>query len=283
VQHTEGLNSVWAPRSAPKTLATATLPDGIRIYAIGDIHGRSDLLQNRLTQIEADCEAHPYPRSIIVFLGDYIDRGPASKQVIDLLIECKQKTESIFLKGNHETFEQRFLNDPNTLDEWRSCGGLETLVSYGLNPPLNPDATERTKLAHELADAMGEEHLEFIKSLELSFCCGDFLFVHAGIRPGIPLHKQKEDDLLWIRDEFLTYARPFEKFVVHGHTPVRALDIRNNRANLDTGAFATGHLACVAIENTNMTPLSDSRDWGRAANMDTRMPANSAAVNPHTN
>jgi serine/threonine protein phosphatase 1 len=244
-----------------KERAVATLPDGFRIYAIGDIHGRADLVETLLLQIDVDCNLYPANRSIVVALGDYIDRGPASKEVLDLLLKYKKTKETVFLKGNHETFLYRFLSDPTILDEWRLCGGLETLVSYGLSPSINPSGREQRQLADELAKSLPARHLEFLETLNLSFSCGDFLFVHAGIRPGISIRKQREEDLLWIRDEFLCCEKLFEKFVVHGHTPVHAPDIRPNRANIDTGAFATGRLTCVVIEGASIVPLIDVRDW----------------------
>jgi serine/threonine protein phosphatase 1 len=165
----------------------------------------------------------------------------------------------------HDTFVHRFLSAPAVLDEWRLCGGLETLVSYGLKPSINPGAAEQRQLAKELAKSMPKPHLEFLDSLKLSFSCGDFLFVHAGIRPGAPIRKQREEDLLWIREEFLCCEQRFERFIVHGHTPVRTPDIRSNRINIDTGAFATGRLTCIVIEGTVMVPLIDVRDWMRNA------------------
>jgi len=245
--------------------AAARLPDGLRIYAIGDIHGRADLLAPLLRQIDVDCTLYPSNRPIAVFVGDYIDRGPASKEVLDLLLGCARTKERVFLKGNHETFVHRFLSAPAVLDEWRLCGGLETLASYGLKPSINPGAAERRRLAEELAKSIPKPHLEFFDSLKLSFSCGDFLFVHAGVRPGVPIRKQREEDLLWIREEFLSCDQRFEKFVVHGHTPVRMPDVRSNRINIDTGAFATGRLTCIVIEGTVMVPLIDVRDWMRDA------------------
>jgi hypothetical protein len=165
--------------------------------------------------------------------------------------------ETIFLRGNHETFVHRFLSKPAVLDDWRLCGGLETLASYGLEPSINPNALERARLAKQLAMSMTKQDIEFLESLDLSFSCGDFLFVHAGIRPGVPLRKQREEDLLWIREEFLSCEQRFEKFVVHGHTPVDATDIRSNRINIDTGAFATGRLTCIVIEGTSIVELID--------------------------
>ena len=235
----------------------AALPEGIRIYAVGDVHGRSDLLERLLAAIDVDCKQRPIARPVTVFVGDYIDRGPDSRTVLDLLLQWQRAHEAIFLRGNHETFLPRFLSDPGSLDEWRQYGGLETLLSYGLKPSINPDHHEQIRLASEFADIVPKEHLDFLESLELLFNCGDFLFVHAGVRPCVPIHEQTEDDLLWIRDDFLTWEQPFERFVVHGHTPVNELDLRPNRINIDTGAYATGRLTCVVIENTDVTQLTD--------------------------
>jgi serine/threonine protein phosphatase 1 len=222
---------------------------------VGDIHGRSDLLARLLRGIDADCRRRPVGRSMTVFIGDYIDRGPASRDVLDLLLQWRRSNEAIFLRGNHETFLPRFLADSRTLNEWRQCGGLETLLSYGLKPTISPDRHEQVRLADELADVLPTQHRDFLGSLQVSFCCGDFLFVHAGIRPGVPIHEQTEDDLLWIREEFLAHEDPFERFVVHGHTPVNTPDLRSNRLNIDTGAFATGRLTCIVIEGFNIAQL----------------------------
>ena len=130
------------------------MPEGIRIYAIGDIHGCADLLEALLLEIDADCTLYPPRRPIVVFLGDYIDRGPTSREVLDLLLGCERTKETIFLRGNHDSFVHRFLSEPAVLDEWRLCGGLETLVSYGLKPPINPGVPEQTQLAKESAKAI---------------------------------------------------------------------------------------------------------------------------------
>ena len=247
--------STGRPRQG-SSQARPALPDGIRIYAVGDVHGRSDLLQRRLAAIDADCKQRPVRRPITVFVGDYIDRGPDSRNVLDLLLRWQHFHEAIFLRGNHETFLPRFLTDPQSLNEWRQYGGLETLLSYGLKPSINPDVTEQTELAKKFAETLPREHLDFLQTLELTFSCGDFVFVHAGVRPSIPIHQQAEDDLLWIRDDFLNWEQPFERFVVHGHTPVDEPDLRLNRINIDTGAYATGRLTCVVIENTAITRLT---------------------------
>jgi hypothetical protein len=231
------------------------LPAGVRIYAIGDIHGRSDLLEPLLRRIATDCRRRPALCPITVFVGDYIDRGPSSKQVLDLLLRWRRDNETIFLRGNHEAFLPRFLADSRTLESWRQLGGFETLLSYGIKPTINPDRHEQIRLADQLAEALPDGHLDFLTSLELFYECGDFLFVHAGIRPGVPIREQTEEDLLWIRGDFLTHQQAFERFVVHGHTPVSAPELRPNRINIDTGAFATGRLTCIVIEGSAITQL----------------------------
>jgi serine/threonine protein phosphatase 1 len=241
--------------SAPSRLVPAAVPDGVRIYAVGDIHGRSDLLDRLLRGIDADCRRRPALRPVTVFLGDYIDRGPCSRDVLDLLLRWRLNNEAVFLRGNHEAFLPRFLADSRTLDQWRQYGGLETLLSYGLKPTISPDRHEQVRLADELAVALPRGHLDFLDSLDLFYGCGDFLFVHAGIRPGVPIHEQTEDDLLWIREEFLAHEQPFERFVVHGHTPVSVPDLRPNRINIDTGAFATGRLTCIVVEGSAIMQL----------------------------
>jgi serine/threonine protein phosphatase 1 len=220
----------------------------LRIYAIGDVHGRADLLDQVLLRIDAHQAANPAFRPVEIFLGDYIDRGPASREVLNRLIARSRARETVCLKGNHESFIQDFLNDPTALSVWRHNGGLETLLSYGLMPSGNMDLAEQTRLAAAFRQALPESHRLFLGGLESSFTCGDYFFVHAGVRPGIPLAKQREEDLLWIREDFLLCEDDFSKIVVHGHTPVREPDIRPNRINIDTGAYATGQLTCLMLE-----------------------------------
>jgi serine/threonine protein phosphatase 1 len=231
------------------------LPEGIRVYAFGDIHGRSDLLKEMFTVIDADIARNPVSRPIEVFLGDYIDRGPNSAHALDLLIERSFDRETVFLKGNHEAYFLEVLRDPAKLEDWRQFGGLQTLMSYGIQPTLSPNTDEQTDLIRALVEVMPGNHLEFLQSLKPSFLCGDFFFVHAGVRPGIPLKEQQEADLLWIRNEFLDSDENFGKFIVHGHTPVREPDIRPNRINIDTGAYATGNLTLLTIQGSSMLAI----------------------------
>jgi len=231
------------------------LPDGIRIYAISDVHGCADLLQKMFTVIDKDLATIGSKRAIHVFLGDYIDRGPESCQAIDLLIERGRKYESVFLKGNHEAFLFDVLKTPSQLQDWKQFGGLQTLTSYGLRPSLNPDAEEQSELIKQLARAIPPHQRRFFNNLRLRFVCGDFFFVHAGVRPGVALADQQEQDLLWIRDEFLMSEEHFAKYIVHGHTPVREPDIRSNRINIDTGAYATGNLTLLTIQGDRLLAL----------------------------
>lgn len=228
------------------------VPKGIRIYAIGDIHGRADLLDEILERIDADLATNPASLSIEVFLGDYIDRGPASREVLDRLVVRKRTFRSVFLKGNHETYITNFAANPSILEDWQRLGGLETLMSYGVAPSINANAAEQLQLAAAFDQALPDSHREFLGDLKTSFDCGDFFFVHAGVRPGIPLVKQREEDLLWIRQDFLMSEGDFSKIVVHGHTPVLEPEIRPNRINIDTGAYATGRLTCLKLEDDHI-------------------------------
>jgi serine/threonine protein phosphatase 1 len=224
------------------------VPDSVRIYAIGDIHGRVDLLDQVLTRIDVHLASNPIHQPIHVFLGDYVDRGPASRSVLDCLINRSRSHTMVFLKGNHEVFFTDFLTDPLILDEWRKYGGLETLVSYGLRPSAKTTANQYVELAAELERVLPQSHRQFFLKLKTSFVCGDYFFVHAGVRPGISLDLQREEDLLWIREEFLRHKERFDKIIVHGHTPVPQPEIHPNRINIDTGAYATGNLTCLVLE-----------------------------------
>jgi calcineurin-like phosphoesterase family protein len=235
---------------------TPKLPDGLRIYAIGDIHGRADLLGRMFAAIDADLARYPSAHALNVFLGDYIDRGPASRRVIDLLINHSCAHEVVFLRGNHETYVPQFLEDPAVLGRWRMLGGLETLMSYGLNPSFNAHRDEQHELANRFAAALPQNHVLFFGRLQSSFCCGDFFFVHAGVKPGVPVEQQREEDLLWIRDEFLLHQGSFGKMIVHGHAPIDEPEFRDNRINIDTGAYATGKLTCLIIEHDELAILN---------------------------
>jgi diadenosine tetraphosphatase ApaH/serine/threonine PP2A family protein phosphatase len=233
-----------------------SLPKGLRIYAVGDIHGRLDLLNRLLSQIAEDIAQFPTSRPIYVFLGDYIDRGSSSRETIDRLIEHGAAHESIFLKGNHELIATACLSDRGKIDQWLRLGGMETLASYGVAPDLfaNRKQTAGTQLAFH--NALPPAHFRFLGNLQESFSCGDYFFVHAGAKPHVPLSRQRESDLLWIRGEFLSSAYDFGKIIVHGHTPSLDIEVRSNRINIDTGAFATGRLTCLVLEEESLSAIA---------------------------
>jgi serine/threonine protein phosphatase 1 len=236
-------------------MQSAQVPDNIRIYAIGDVHGRADLLENTLLRINSDIRNRPIRRPVQVLVGDYIDRGPDSKDVIDLLLIAKKYGEVVALAGNHEFYLTAFLKNPLFLKEWRNLGGLHTLASYGVRMPPIKSREAENLVAQSLLNLIPDDHLDFFQRLPSSYCCGDFFFAHAGIRPGIPLEQQSNRDLLNIRQEFLSSTIDFGKVVVHGHTPVEKPDIKTNRINIDTGAYATGHLTCLVIEQDRLSFL----------------------------
>jgi serine/threonine protein phosphatase 1 len=244
-------------RGLPKSTGArkSRLPPGFRVYAIGDIHGCVSLLDWAFLSIDSDLARRPGIRAVHIFLGDYIDRGPASRQVLDRLIARSKTHECIFLKGNHETYLLDFLKDADTLFSWRQLGGYETLMSYGLKPPLKKDEFAAARLAKDFAAQLPADHVKFLKSLDLCFSFGDYFFVHAGVRPGVPLKKQREEDLLLIRDDFLLSEDTFGKVIVHGHTPVLQPEVYANRINIDTGAYATGRLTCLIIEDDHISFL----------------------------
>jgi serine/threonine protein phosphatase 1 len=224
------------------------IPNGnTRAYAIGDIHGRLDLLERAIAAIRRDVEAQG-PGALTVTLGDYIDRGPASRGVLDRLAANPFPTSYVALKGNHEALLEAFLADPTVGEHWRRLGGLETLYSYG--GPVGDLLAGKNyeEAAERLQFALPAEHMKFLRSLKTSLRHGKYFFCHAGVRPGIPLEYQNDDDLLWIRDEFLSSKIDFGKIIVHGHTPTVEPEVLPNRINIDTGAFATGQLTCVALD-----------------------------------
>ncbi len=233
-------------RGAPAT------PRGTRIYAIGDIHGRDDLLERLTLLVHEDAYRRQAPRNVVVYLGDYVDRGRQSRAVIERLLRAPLPGfDSVHLKGNHEDIMLRFLDDISVGPSWFTFGGRETLESYGIDPPL-PHATadELLRAQEQLRRNLPREHLDFLRRLRLMHEEGDYVFVHAGVKPGVPLAAQREEDMLWIRDEFLLSQSSFGRIVVHGHTITRDPDVRQNRIGIDTGAFASGRLTALVAEGT---------------------------------
>lgn len=228
------------PAPAPR------LPSGQRIYAVGDIHGMAGLLEQRQADIDRDLAAYPIAEACEVYLGDMIDRGPESRRVIQRLIERRQHRNVVCLVGNHELHMLRACSDISAFESWvRAFGGAETLNSFGIRPPIEG---QFERAMAEWRSVLTEDEVAFLHSLKVWHLAGDYLFVHAGIRPGIPLMRQTVADITEIRQPFLHSMHPCEYRVVHGHSPCDAIEILPHRINLDTGAFWTGILSCVAIE-----------------------------------
>jgi serine/threonine protein phosphatase 1 len=222
--------------------------NGARLYVIGDIHGRLDLLHRIVEQIHLDVDRRPPSDCLIVTLGDYVDRGPDSFGVVERLARNPFGVKYTALRGNHETLMETFLADPAIGDHWARLGGLETLHSYGVPVDALMAGRGFDQAARRLKAAIPDEHFEFLSTLKLSATVGGNFLCHAGIRPGVPLDQQSSEDLQWIRDEFLNSTMDFGKLVIHGHTPIEWPEVLPNRINIDTGAFATGRLTCLVID-----------------------------------
>ena len=228
------------------------MPQGQLVYAIGDIHGRADLLALLLAEIESDsARSKDAKRRTLVFLGDYIDRGHDSRRVVDMVLDdLPAGFDAHFLKGNHEAIMLDFLDDPSYLGHWLANGADATFRSYGLDVAelvgrgAAPEVWRRAFLA-----SLPETHRDFFEALELAVSFGDYFFVHAGVRPGVPLEAQDPNDMIWIRGPFLQSEDDFGKIVVHGHTPGRDPVIRANRIGIDTGAVFTDRLTALRLEN----------------------------------
>ncbi len=234
------------------------VPDGRRVYAVGDIHGRLDLLRALHRLIERDAAARPDLARTVVYLGDYVDRGRLSRQTIDYLLDQPLPGfESVYLRGNHEAVMVRSLADPRTARHWLGLGGDMTLCSYGITLTASEATPETiTEARTALRDALPRRHYRFLRRLRPAHTVGDYHFVHAGIRPGVPLDTQDPEDLMWIRDKFLTSKKHHGKVVVHGHSPVEEVEFRDNRIGIDTGAYASGRLTALVLEGTTRRLLA---------------------------
>lgn len=233
-----------------------SVPDGTRLYAIGDIHGRCDLLDRLLAEIKSQA-AGPVRKNILVFLGDYVDRGSASREVVDRVVNLVWPGwDIVALRGNHDQMVLEFLGNPAFYRAWSDCGGTETLISYGIRPPGFDRPDDYVRARDEFLEKLPPSHLAFLRALPYSHIVGDYIFVHAGVRPDFPLDRQKPEDLMWIRDEFLESHRLLGKVVVHGHTPSEAPVVRPNRIGVDTGAYATDCLTALVLEGEMRSFLS---------------------------
>jgi len=241
-------------RTGPREDRPAAVAPDERIYAVGDIHGRADLLAKLHDLIETDAGLYGQDTNKkIIYMGDYIDRGLDSKAVIDILLAHPLTGfDTVYLKGNHEDMLLASFEDPGVLPQWLAVGGSATLLSYGVAE--SREDFERTR--RELFERLPAGHLRFLESLQLAHRSGDYLFVHAGIRPEVPLDRQDPHDLMWIRGEFLGHKGPFGVVVVHGHSISLKPEFLPHRIGIDTGAYATNALSCVVLEGSRRGFLS---------------------------
>ncbi|MDB5420683.1 MAG: metallophosphoesterase [Brevundimonas sp.] len=254
---------------------TPRVPDDCVVYAIGDIHGRADLLGPLLRDIEADLEGCGASRRVVIFLGDYVDRGPASNRVLDILAAFAEESvaETRFIRGNHEDCLLTFMSEPATGSGWCEFGGRETLWSYGVTPPARRAEPEVwAAAAQALSQALPSTHMAFLSTLEPWVEVGDFFFTHAGARPGVALADQSDHDLMWIRGEFLGGTGRFERIVVHGHTPEPAVFADHRRVGLDTGAYATGVLTALRLQGSTTRLVQTRVDAGEVTVGKTAVP-----------
>jgi serine/threonine protein phosphatase 1 len=237
-------------------------PEDMRLYAIGDVHGRLDLLAAMHRSIQAELEQEPSSDWRIIHLGDYVDRGPDSKGVIDFLIEAqKSDPRHLMLAGNHDIGFLDFLGAPDPDGLFIRYGGIQTAQSYGVTLAGGStwfgNAEAGLSQGHAaLVEAVPQSHVDLLRSLPFSVTFGDFFFCHAGIRPGIPLQQQSPQDLIWIRDVFHDHAGLYPKIVVHGHTPVPAAEVMANRVNVDTLAWQSGKLTALAVDGADKRILT---------------------------
>lgn len=250
---------------APVAPATPRIPDDEIVWAVGDIHGCLDLLKSLVGAILADAASVDANRKVVIFLGDYIDRGPDSRGVLRYLIDLPKDAgiEWRFLKGNHEEAMLKFLDDPSFGPNWCEYGGDAALASYGLKPPEMKHRVEAwARVSADLNHKVTAAEREFLETLEYSISIGDYFFAHAGARPGIALDRQSERDLMWIRGSFLDDETPFEKVVVHGHTPTKEVHADKRRVGIDTKAYSSGLLSSVRLEReqVNLVQAATVRD-----------------------
>jgi len=237
---------------APKRQSGPAGARGWRAYVVGDLHGRLGLLEQLLDKIHEDIERRPARKVLLVFVGDLIDRGPNSAQVVERLrIYERPGIRTVFLLGNHEEVLLRILaGEPDLIEKWRSFGGSECLKSYGVDPAALSGLDDEDALA-VVTRAIPRKHVEFLESFDDSCRFGDYLIVHAGIRPGVEFDQQRQADLRWIRDPFLFDETDHGFVVVHGHTIRPEVEMRPNRIGIDTGAYRSGILTALAIEGSD--------------------------------
>lgn len=234
-------------RTEPEVVPS--IPDGQRVYAIGDIHGRYDLLCRMIARIEADEAGRPAAETTVILLGDLVDRGPDSAGVIATAREWAKRRNVRILAGNHEEMFLGSFERDETLRHFLRHGGRETLLSYPIEPEVYSRATLE-ELRAIMREVVPAEDVEFMMSMEDRIQIGDYVFVHAGVRPGVPLEEQKVSDLRWIRGEFIEGPETRNFAVVHGHTILETPHVSPLRISLDTGAYSSGLLSAIGLEGT---------------------------------
>ena len=250
------LRRLFARKEMPAS-PPAALPAGKRVYAIGDIHGRADLLDQLLAKIDADDAARGSADTQIIFLGDLPDRGPGSRQVIERAMALAEaRPETVFIKGNHEELMIRVWDgERQTAATFHRAGGRETLMSYGVTADQY-DAWDLGDVTDATTRLVPKAHIDFLRAFRPAYRLGDYFFTHAGVRPGIALDDQDEKDLRWIRQDFIESTADFGAVVVHGHTIRDDVEERANRIGIDTGAYASGRLTAIGLEATDRWYLS---------------------------
>jgi serine/threonine protein phosphatase 1 len=250
----------WSSYPPPDGMSppAARTPPGTVVYAIGDIHGCSDLLACIQRGIALDLRMRPAARRVVVYLGDYISRGPDTRRVLDQVIAWRPDgVEIVTLKGNHEQLLLRFLDgDLKAGGHWLAYGGLDAIAHYGID--ASPDPTALPQLRHQLAAALPEAHTRLLRGLALNHREGDYLFVHAGITPGVALDAQTDRDQVWIRERFLQSPLDHGAVVVHGHCISTEPQVRHNRIGIDTGAYQSGVLTCLVLDGGERAFLQTS-------------------------
>lgn len=253
----------WLTKRSPSGMAAqrrrridlGDQPPRYPIYVIGDVHGCLDALIAAEERIQADIVSRKRP-GLVILLGDYVDRGPRSAAVLDHLIAPnRHNLRRIMLCGNHDELFLRFLTDPKQHWDWLELGGRQTLMSYGIDPKdiATRNWNDVQALRSMLEQAVPLTHRRFLEELPITFRIGEYLFVHAGVRPGIALDQQSDHDLMWIRDPFLTEGSRLPLLVIHGHTPVSELEFGQGRIGIDTGAFFSGNLTVLKLNEGQAT------------------------------
>ena len=244
-------------RRRSATALPPSIPAGKRVYAIGDVHGRLDLLRSLLDMIDADDARRGAADTMLILLGDIIDRGPDSAEVVAYVRELARSRGAVrLIKGNHEAlFVEAARGDSRAARHMMAVGGGATLASYGIDP-AEAEAGSYEDLAQLLLARISRGDIDFLDGAEDLVRIGDYLFVHAGIRPGRPLDEQSAEDLRWIRREFVESGRDHGVIVIHGHSISTTVDERSNRIGIDTGAYASGILTAIGLEGADRWYLS---------------------------